>query len=402
MTAPTPADEFRLRSVALAAYGPSVVNAVGHGAVMPILALRARELGADVGTAAFVVALLAIGQLATSLPAGALVARIGERRALVGAGLVDVVAMAAASVAPSVAALGTAVVVSGATWTVFLLARQGFMIEAVPPDWRARALSTLGGSHRIGLFVGPLIGSGLIAWQGLPAVFWLAAVMSGAAAALALLMPDLGSEERTTRRTQGTTQSVLSVLHAHRTVLLTLGSTVVVIGAARALRQSVLPLWAESVGLSAADTSLVFGIAAFVDMVLFYPAGWVMDRYGRTWVAVAVVGAIAVGVLMLPLATSLTGVLAIALVMAVGNGLGSGIVMTLGADAAPMIGRSQFLGGWRLCGDIGGTGGPVLVSVVTWVAPLAVACVVTGLLGIAGTAWVGYWVRRVDRGDIVR
>jgi len=402
VTAPTPADEFRLRSVALAAYGPSVVNAVGHGAVMPILALRARELGADVGTAAFVVALLAIGQLATSLPAGALVARIGERRALVGAGLVDVVAMAAASVAPSVAALGTAVVVSGATWTVFLLARQGFMIEAVPPDWRARALSTLGGSHRIGLFVGPLIGSGLIAWQGLPAVFWLAAVMSGAAAALALLMPDLGSEERTTRRTQGTTQSVLSVLHAHRTVLLTLGSTVVVIGAARALRQSVLPLWAESVGLSAADTSLVFGIAAFVDMVLFYPAGWVMDRYGRTWVAVAVVGAIAVGVLMLPLATSLTGVLAIALVMAVGNGLGSGIVMTLGADAAPMIGRSQFLGGWRLCGDIGGTGGPVLVSVVTWVAPLAVACVVTGLLGIAGTAWVGYWVRRVDRGDIVR
>jgi len=34
--------------------------------------------------------------------------------------------------------------------------------------------------------------------------------------------------------------------------------------------------------------------------------------------------------------------------IAVGNGLGSGVVMTIGADTAPTVGRSQYLGGWRL------------------------------------------------------
>ena len=78
--------DFRFRDILLVAYGPSVVSAIGHGAMLPVLALRARDLGADVSVAAAIVALLGVGQLLASLPAGALVARIGERRALVGRG----------------------------------------------------------------------------------------------------------------------------------------------------------------------------------------------------------------------------------------------------------------------------------------------------------------------------
>ena len=70
--------------------------------------------------------------------------------------------------------------------------------------------------------------------------------------------------------------------------------------------------------------------------------------------------------------------------------------MTLGADAAPADGRSQFLGAWRLCGDIGNTGGPLLVGAVAAVAPLAVASVTVGVLCLAGAGWVGHWTRRVD------
>ena len=135
----TDGSRFRLRDVALAAYGPTVVSSIGHGAVMPMLALRARDLGADIGTAAFVVALLGIGMLVFSLPAGAVVARIGERRTLVLAGLVDTAAMLAAATTSSVLWLGVAVVLSGASWTAFLLARQGYMIDAVPMAYRARA-----------------------------------------------------------------------------------------------------------------------------------------------------------------------------------------------------------------------------------------------------------------------
>jgi hypothetical protein len=61
-----------------------------------------------------------------------------------------------------------------------------------------------------------------------------------------------------------------------------------------------------------------------------------------------------------------------------------------------VLGRSQFLGGWRLCGDLGTSGGPLVVGAVASVAPLATACLVIGVLGLAGTAWVGYWTRDAD------
>jgi MFS family permease len=392
-TKPGSETSFRFRDVALAAYAPSLVNAIGYGAVTPIVALRARELGADVGTAAFVVALMGIGQLCSSLPSGALVARIGERRTLVVAGSLDAAAMVLATSARSVVVLGVAIALSGMLWTAFLQARQGFMIDAVPLAFRARALSALGGSMRVGIFVGPLLGAGLIQLSGIPAVFVLAAVMSLASGLLALAMPDLSAESRAGGARP---QSVWSVIGRHRFVLLTVGTSVVVLGASRTARQSLLPLWADHIGLSPAHTSLVFGLAAFIDMAFFYPGGWLTDRYGRAVTAVAVTAAIATGVLLLPLTQGAVGLSAVAALMAVGNGLGSGIVMTVGADHAPLEGRAQFLGAWRLCGDLGGSVGPLVISLVASLAPLAVACAVVGMLGWAGTGWVGYWIRRVS------
>ena len=387
--------DFRLRDIAVAAYGPSAVSAIGYGAIMPVLALQARALGADVSTAAFVVALWPLGMLATSLPAGAVVARLGERTTLLIAGLVDAVAMVAAALATTVWQLGLCVAVSGAAWTAFLIARQGYLIEAVPLHWRARAMSLLGGTFRVGVLVGPMIGALLISLADIRAAFLLAAATSLGAALLALVMPDLGAESRTAQREAGHA-SVRSVLSAHRETLLTLGVAVIVIGASRSIRASLLPLWADGVGISASTTSLIFAVAAFIDVLFFFPGGWLMDRHGRALVAVPVVLSVAVACFLLPLTVTAAGVTAVMVLIAVGNGLGSGIVMTLGADTAPELGRAQYLGGWRLCGDIGNSGGPLLVSAVAAAAPLAAACLVLGALGLLGTGWVGYWTHRLD------
>ncbi len=388
-------DEFRFRDIWLVAYGPSIVSAVGHGAIMPVLALRARDLGADVSTAAAIVALTGVGMLLASLPAGALVARIGERRALVAAGFADAGAMALAALTDSVAGLAVGVLLSGMCWTVFLIARQGFMIDVVPITHRARAMSLLGGSYRLGVLVGPLLGAGLISLTDLTSVFWLGAAMSVCASLLAGTMPDLGEEKRAAARETGHI-GVWTVIAGHRRLLATLGTAVVILGMSRSLRLSLLPLWADHVGLSASTTSLIFAGAAALDVALMWPGGWLMDTRGRMVVAVPVVLSMAIACLLLPLAGSAVSVALVMALIAAGNGLGSGIVMTLGADAAPTEGRSQFLGAWRLCGDIGNTGGPLVVSAVAAVAPLATACLVVGLLGLAGAGWVGYWTGRVD------
>ena len=71
-------ETFGWRRIAVPAFGPTFLSAAASGAVVPIAALRADELGASLGLAAFVVSLTGIGQLVGVLPAGALVARIGD------------------------------------------------------------------------------------------------------------------------------------------------------------------------------------------------------------------------------------------------------------------------------------------------------------------------------------
>ena len=278
---------------------------------------------------------------------------------------------------------------------MFLIARQGFMIDAVPVGYRARALSTLGGSHRVGLLIGPLLGAGVSHLFSLAAVFLLGAVLSLGAGLMALLMPDLGSESRSAQREAGH-PSVRSVIARHRRVLLTLGVAVVVISASRSVRNGLVPLWADHIGLSATTTSLILALAAALDIVFFFPGGWLMDTRGRAIVAVPVVLSVAVAALLMPLTHSAGSLAAVVALIAVGNGLGSGIVMTLGADAAPVLGRGQFLGAWRLCGDIGLSGGPLVVGAAAAVAPLAAACVMVGVLGLLGTGWVAYWTHQED------
>jgi MFS family permease len=386
---------FSLRRIALPAFGPTVLAALGQGAVLPVLALRARELGGSVGVAAFIVALIGIGQLAAALPAGALVSRIGETRALIAASGLEAVAMVLGAVAPTLWMYAATAVAVGFTAAVFNLARQTYITDAVPLEMRARALSTLGGVNRIGLFFGPFVGAAAVHVGGIRAAFLVAAGAALAALALLVVVPELPMHHEAAAVPR-TPDSVWSVLRATRHTLLTLGTGVLVIAGARACRTSVLPLYAESIGISTANTALVFGVAGAVDMLLFYPAGAIMDRWGRAWIAVPTVVILGAGMMALPLTHSIVSLTLVAMVMAVGNGIGSGIVMTLGADAAPPGVRPQFLGGWRLFADFGTSAGPLLVSAVALVAPLAGAIIVVGALSVLGGGWLAYWVPRFD------
>ena len=391
---PDPTDHFNWRQVAIPVYGPTLLVSIGAGAILPLVALSARDLGASVGIAALVVAMLGIGQLVGDLPAGALAARIGERRALIIACLVDVVALVGAYLAPSVILLGAAVFVAGLANAVFGLARQAYLTAAVPLRIRARAMSTLGGIFRIGSFIGPFVGAIIVTRANIASAYVFAAAMSLAAAGLAALLPDLPvpTVHGGVPRARTDQLGVLSVLAKHRRILLTLGTGVLVLSAARATRQTIVPLWAESQGIDAATTSVIFGISAGVDMLLFYPGGAIMDRYGRAAVAVPAMITLGVGFVLLPLTHTAVTVGLVACLMGLGNGISSGVVLTLGADAAPVEGRSQFLGGWRLCSDLGNALGPLAIGGISVIATLGLASVVMGVVTWLGSGWLARFV----------
>ena len=83
--------------------------------------------------------------------------------------------------------------------------------------------------------------------------------------------------------------------------------------------------------------------------------------------------------------------------MSVGNGIGSGIMMTLGADVAPAEGRLPFLSVWRVMSDAGNAAGPVVVSVVATLSSLAAGIVTIGALGPLASVGLTWWVPRYSK-----
>ncbi|HEU4598331.1 MAG TPA: MFS transporter, partial [Solirubrobacterales bacterium] len=172
----------------------------------------------------------------------------------------------------------------------------------------------------------------------------------------------------------------------HRAVFATAGVASVAIQVLRSSRQAIIPLWGDHLGLDAGQVGVIFGLTSAIDMTLFYPVGIVMDRLGRKWAGAPCLIVMSAGMLVIPLTTGFGGLLAAGLVTGLGNGLGSGINMTLGSDFSPDVGRGEFLGVWRLIGDVGTAGGPMLTGMLTAVASLGAASVATGGIGLAGAA----------------
>jgi MFS family permease len=382
-----------LRSLIPAVFLPALIFETGMGALAPVLALSGRALGASVGAAGLVLALLGVGQILGDVPAGALAARLGDRTAMLIAAGVAAVTLTGCALANSVWELAIAVTATGATNAVFTLARQSYLTEVVPAGLRARALSTLGGMSRVGAFVGPFIGAAVLTGRPVRDIYWLALLCTAATAVVLLVVRDV-TDPTTAHPTSRAPVTVRTVVRDHRRVFLTLGVAVLLVGSVRAARQTVLPLWAEHLGQSPSSTSVVFGIAGLVDTLTFYPSGQVMDRLGRLWIAVPSMLVLGLTMAALPLTHGLVSLTVVAMLMGFGNGIGSGILMTLGADVAPPKTRSQFLGVWRLCADSGSAGGPLVVSAAAALGSLAAGIAVMGGVGLLAAGALMRWVPR--------
>ena len=407
---------FRWRTIAVPALLPTLLFSIAEGALLPIIPALAGRLGADLAVAGLVAAMLLVGHLIGDLPAGWLVARVGERSAMIGGSALAGVGLLLAALAPTIMLLGLGVLIVGMAAAVFSLARHALLTTVVPASHRARALSTLGGIFRLGMFTGPFLSAALISLTGdVTPVLWLSAGLTAAVVLSLLVLPDPDGILRGAHRASpaspsspasstdargeaSETAGVFRTIVQRRGVLLRLGTGALTISALRAVRQVILPLWALSIGLDAATTALVIGIAGTVDFALFYLGGWIMDRYGRLYTAVIPMVGMGLGLIGLGLSGDADDpdlwFVVPAIWLALANGIGAGILMTMGSDLAGRANPAPFLGAWRLTLDGGSAGAPLLLSAITALAGIAVASSVLGVLGLVGAAWLAHQIPR--------
>ena len=393
-----PTTPFSLRRIAVSAFGPSLLFGLGEGAILPVIPLSARNLGASVAMAALAVTLIGIGSLLSNIPASLITMHRGERWAIVAAAVWCALAMALSAWTDHLGVFALGCFMVGMSQAVFSLARQSYLTEAVPPEFRARAMSTLGGAMRVGLFIGPFVAAGAIHRYGLVGAYGVGIVALAVAAVVAARIPDLehGTADSAAGAAvpRGSVPSLRSVVRDHHRLFMTLGIGVMLVSAVRATRQAVIPLWADHLALAPSVAALIYGVAGGVEMLVFYPAGKVMDQKGRRWVAVPSMLIMGLPLLLMPFTQGAASLLLAASVIGFGNGIGSGMVMTLGADHSPRVGRPHFLGVWRLMADLGSSCGPALLSLLAATLSLGTGIAVTGLIAFAAAAQLAYWIPR--------
>ncbi len=377
---PSQSPSFDLRSLLIDLFLPHTLMAIGQGASAPVIALVAIELGASVATAGFVVGLYALGALLGDIPAGILVSKVGDRRIMAVASAALGVAALGVLAGPSLAVFALLVTLMGTATSMFGLARLVTATELTPVGQRGRVMSTIGGIHRIGLLVGPILGGLAIGPLGVAGPFMVHGTLAIAASLVVLASPTPTS----TPTAVDTPPKVAATIRDHRRTLATAGLAIVAFQMVRGSRQAIIPLWGTSLGLDAKQIGILFSLSAAAEVLMFYPVGRMMDRRGRRSTAIPSLALLSLGVAAIPLATDFVTLGIVVAIVGFANGLGTGINMTLSSDLSPEHGRGVFLGIWRTITDAGTASGPTLVAMVASLVSLSLAGVVVSVFGFGG------------------
>jgi MFS family permease len=387
-------------SLALPVYVPTLLLSIGQGVLVPTLPLYAKSFDVSNTLVALAVAAAGLGTLIGDVPSGALLERYGRKPVMV-AGTVSLAlatgALALLQFFPVLVALRLLGGVSSAMWNI---SRMAYLTDVVPLRDRGRALSTFGGVNRIGTFVGPTLGGVVATHFGLAAPFYVAAALAAAAAVISVLCIT-ESRHRDAAGSKHVRWAVVgTIVRRHWQELGTAGAAQIFAQMIRSGRQLIVPLYGHSrLGLSAEQIGSIVSISSAVDMSLFLPAGYLMDKLGRKYASVPSFVVMAAGMALIPLAGGYGGLLLATCVIGFGNGLGSGTMMTLGADLAPREATGEFLGVWRLIGDVGQTGGPLVVGGIADLLGLTLAAFSLSGVGILAATTLLLFVRETLAGE---
>lgn len=374
--------KIRNHPLILPVYLPSFMGAFCGGLLIPILPLYIISFNVSYGLVGLFLASSGIGMLISDVPAALILRRLGEKNSMLLGLAFTTLSTLALFWTDNIPQALVLRLLSGFGMALFGISRHIYITDVITLASRGRANALFGGLMRVGKFMGPAMGGVVAAFFGLRTGFLLFAAIYVLilVVVIAFVAPrELPASKFPTHRGN----PLYVTIKTQYRILITAGLGQILGQLVRSGVVVIIPLYAvEVLGLKVESIGLIVSIAAAVDMAFFYPAGLLMDRRGRKYAIIPCFFIQAIGLALLPFTYSFTSLLAVAALISLGNGLGSGTMLTLGSDLAPEDSRAEFLSLWRFIGDLGHTGGPLIVGAVAAFATMQVATWVVSAAGL--------------------
>ena len=348
------------------------INQLGFGAIVPVIALYARSFDVQQTAIGVAIAVYGLARFLVAVPVGKLTDVLGRRAALALGGLVTAAGNLLCAWAPNFPTFVAARFVAGAGAALVLIAGQIVLADITTPARRGRVMAIYQGVFLFAVGIGPYPGGLLAERFGLAAPFLVYAGAGALASVVAWLqipdtrMPAVSAEAATAPPPFA---AQVRLLTAHPGFLLVslvgLMSAVVRTGALF----NVVPVLARDRLLLGTDR-IGFGLAlsSVVGLLLAYPAGVLVDRYGRKTIIVPATAAAGLSMLLFLTATSYAGFLTGCVVWSVAVGVSGAAPAAYAADVAPPGMNAAAMSTYRMLSDLGYVIGPIALGVVTDVA----------------------------------
>ncbi|GAB1420931.1 MFS transporter [Anaerolineales bacterium] len=388
-----------LSHLILAFYIPALCYAIGLSVLSPILPLYADNFDVSFSLVGLVLAADSIGTLLADVPAGILLQRYSVRWVML-LGLVTMIISGLFTfLIPSIVALFFLRLLGGFGRALYGTSQHKYIATVTQAHQRGRFIAGLGGLYRGGQFIGPAIGGSIAFYTNLRVPFLVYAFLIAIGALFVLRYQDNTRPQGSQRKMNYS--ALLDVVKHHYRVLGFAGLGQLFGQATRAGRVIIIPLYAARVlQMNEQDVGFLISLSSFVDMLMFYVAGWLMDNHGRKSAIVPSFFLQALGLFIIPFIPTVAAMYALSLFNGFANGLSTGTFMTVGADLSPLGLRGEFLGIWRLIGDTGTAFGPLFIGFVTTGVSFLPAVIVVGCFGLAASAIFGLAVPETSKTNL--
>lgn len=347
-------------------------NQLGFGAIVPVIALYAEDFGVSQTAIGLTIAVYGLARFLINVPAGTLADRAGRRATLAIGGLTTVVGTIFCAVSPNYEIFLVARFIAGAGAAFVLTGGQIVLADIASPHNRGRVMAIYQGVFLFSVGAGAWPGGWLADRFGLASPFWANAVLAGVVTILAwFFVPETRSLRGLSAR-PGKPAVALGFTDGVRLLVATPGFLLISIVSFAAFFArtgglfNVIPLLAErDIGLSPDQIGMGIGMISIVGLVLVYPSGALVDRFGRKAVIVPSMLFSGVAILGYGIADSFTAFLVSSAFWSAASGISGAAPAAYAADVAPPGMTAPALGIYRALADFGYVAGPLMLGVIS-------------------------------------
>jgi MFS family permease len=357
----------------------SLVVMMGSSMVTPSLTLYAQQvLSANEFLVGAVIAGFAIGRLIFDIPAGVLSDRLGLNRAMI-LGLATLVGSSVlAGVAPNYWVLLFARVFEGIGSSIYVSAAIAFVLLSSNGAKRRTSIGSYQSMLMLGPIMGPIVGAPIAAFFGYNVPYFAFALMVAAGLAIIAILNYRGKFNITqpVSEQKDTMHQADMAVYLNAAAIATFGFAFLRSG----IYTTGLPLFAYGgLALSVFDVGVLLTVASAANLASSLFSGRITEMYGMQKPLFAAILASAVLVALIPLATSMTFLLAIMTLMGISSGffgqslawaaeqIEEKVKMKKGGNGATLGIQSHVtrgIGFNRMIGDLGLVLGPLFVGYV--------------------------------------